>query len=75
MFRLLLSLPEAVQYGIQRKCTHVCVILLNFYRPQFYRDYYIRNLQIRQLLWKHQLIMMAWHLYSAISRCESYGLR
>jgi uncharacterized membrane protein len=74
MFRLVLSLPEAVQDCIQRKCVHVCVILLNFYRPQFYRDYYIRNLQIRQLLSKRQLIMIACHLYSPISRCVSYGL-
>ena len=75
MFRLILSLPEAVQDCIQRKCTQMCVILLNVYRPQFYRDNYIRNLQIRQLLLKRQLIMMACHLYSAISRRESYGLR
>jgi hypothetical protein len=49
MFRLILSPPEALQDCIQRKCTHICVILLNVYRPQFCRHYYIRNLQIRQL--------------------------
>ena len=74
MFRLVLCLPEAVQDCIKRNCTRMYVIL-NIYGLQFRPIYYCRKLETRKLLLKRQLIMMACHLYSAISRCEPYGLR